>query len=98
MQFVRGLGLSLIEVGNNTLIQRSVPIAMRGRVFANLYGVIGVAAGIAYLAGGPLLDATSPRAALVVAGAGALLATLTTVLMLLRARMLDRNNSNYRAD
>jgi MFS family permease len=84
MQFVRGLGISLVEVGNNTLIQRSVPIAMRGRVFANLYGVIGVATGVAYLAGGPLLDATSPRAALVVAGAGALLATLATVLMLLR--------------
>lgn len=82
LQFVRGLGLSLTEVGYNTLIQRSVPGAMRGRVFANLYGVIGVAAGVAYIAGGHLLDATSPRAAFVVAGVGGLLATLASVLML----------------
>ncbi len=85
IQAVRGLGISLIEVGHNTLLQRWVPRAMRARVFANLYGAIGLAAGLSYVLGGPFLDLTSPRVALVVAGAGGLLATAATALMLLPA-------------
>jgi hypothetical protein len=85
IQVVRGLGISLIEVGHNTLLQRWVPRAMRARVFANLYGAIGLAAGLSYALGGPFLDLTSPRVTFVVAGAGGLLATVATALLLLPA-------------
>jgi MFS family permease len=68
MQVGRGLGIALVEVGHNVLVARAVPAHLRGRVFANLYAALGVAAGIAYLVGGRLVDATTPRAALVVSG------------------------------
>jgi MFS family permease len=44
MQAVRGGGLSLVDVGTTTLVQRSVPPELRGRAFANLYGGVGLAA------------------------------------------------------
>ena len=53
MQLVRGIGISLMEVGPTTLVQRTVPRHLLGRVFANLYGAIGVAAGLSYVVGGP---------------------------------------------
>ena len=72
MQVVRGAGISLIDVGVNTLVQRLVPAGMQGRAFGNLYGAVGLAAGLSYAAGGILLDAIGPRALLVLAGAGGL--------------------------
>jgi MFS family permease len=77
MQLVRGVGISLVEVGTNTLLQRTVPREFLGRVFANLYGAIGLAAGFSYLVGGPLLDRLSPRTVLVIAGTGGLAAGAT---------------------
>lgn len=64
------------------MLQRLVPPAMLGRVFGNLYGGIGIAAALSYVLGSLLLDLTSPRVTLVVAGAGGLLATLGTALAL----------------
>ena len=71
-QTVRGIGLAAMDVGHDTLIQRYVPADMLGRVFGNVYGAVGVAAGLSYVLGGVLLDATSARITLVVAGAGGL--------------------------
>jgi MFS family permease len=68
MQVVRGLGIALVEVGHTVLLQREVPAHLRGRAFANLSTALGLAAGLAYLVGGPLVDATSPATALVVSG------------------------------
>jgi MFS family permease len=82
MQTVRGFGISLIEVGVNTVVQRIVPPEMQGRVFANLYGAIGLAAGLSYAVGGFLLDATGPRLLLVIGGLGGLAATGWTALRL----------------
>jgi MFS family permease len=82
LQTVRGLGIAAMDVATNTLLQRTVPRAMLGRVFGNLYGAVGVAAGLSYVLGGFLLDLTSPRAAFVVAGVGGLLVTLATALAL----------------
>ncbi len=84
MQTIRGIGIAGIDVATNTLFQRLVPPAMLGRVFGNLYGVIGVAAAASYVFGGLLLDLTSPRVTFIVAGAGGLLATLATALALRR--------------
>jgi hypothetical protein len=80
MQVVRGLGISLVEVGHNVAIARGVPAHLHGRVFANLYASLGVAAGVAYVLGGPLVDATSPRAVLV--GSGLLGLAVTGVMAL----------------
>jgi MFS family permease len=82
MQVVRGLGISAIDVGHSTLLQRSVAPERLGRTFANLYGVIGLAAGASYLAGGALLHVASPRVVLVIGGAGGLAAAAGTAVML----------------
>ena len=71
---MRGLGVSAVDVGVSTLLQRRVPPERLGRTFANLFGVIGLAAGSSYLAGGLLLHVASARIVLVVAGSGGLLA------------------------
>ncbi|WP_228565104.1 MFS transporter [Myxococcus sp. AB036A] len=76
MQAVRGVGIAAMDVASHTLIQRWVPAGMRGRVFGNFYGAIGVAAGLSYVAGGLLLDATSAPVTLLVVGAGGMLATV----------------------
>jgi MFS family permease len=68
-----------------TLVQRIVPPRLFGRVFGTLQGGIGVAAALAYLLGGLLLDRTNPRVAFVSAGAAGLLATGATALGLRRA-------------
>ncbi|MEY2431456.1 MAG: hypothetical protein QOC92_1181 [Acidimicrobiaceae bacterium] len=65
----RGIGASLVDVGTTTLVQRSAPPEIRARVFANLYGGVGLAAAISYVGGGALVDALSPRAVLILAGA-----------------------------
>jgi MFS family permease len=72
MQLVRGLGLAATDTGHDTLVQRTVPAGLRGRVFSNLYGAIGLAAGLSYVLGGVLIDLTTPRTTLIVAGCGGL--------------------------
>ena len=85
LQAVRGLGIAAMDVAATTLIQRIVPPQLLGRVFGSLYGGIGVAAALAYLLRGLLLDRTTPRVAFVAAGAAGLLATGSTALALRRA-------------
>ncbi|HEX7166626.1 MAG TPA: MFS transporter [Acidimicrobiales bacterium] len=85
-QVVRGVGIPIHEAAVRTLVQRSVPPAMLGRAFANLYGGVSVAAALGYLAGGPFLDATSPRVAFLVIGAGGLAGAALTWVLLRRVR------------
>jgi MFS family permease len=85
VQAVRGLGIAALDVAATTLVQRIVPARLLGRVFGSLYGGIGVAAALAYLLGGLLLDRTGPRVAFVAAGAAGLLATGATALALRHA-------------
>lgn len=75
MQLVRGIGISLMEVGPTTLVQRIVPRDLLGRVFANLYGAVGMAAGFSYVVGGVFLDQLSPRTVLTIAGTGGVAAS-----------------------
>ena len=77
LQLLRGVGLSAMDIGVNTLVQRQVPAAMTGRVFGTLYGAVGAAAAISYLAGAALLGATGPRVTFIVAGGIGLLCTIT---------------------
>jgi MFS family permease len=61
-----------------------VPEQLLGRVFGNLYGAVGVAAGLSYVVGGLILDATGPRFVLIAAGAGGLLVTGIVAVLLPR--------------
>jgi len=85
VQTVRGIGIAAMDVAANTLLQRLVPAGMLGRVFGNLYGAIGVAAGLSYVGGGLLLDATSAPTTFLIAGAGGTLAALAVARTLPRA-------------
>lgn len=69
-QATGGAGNGADNVASDTLIQRSVPREMLGRVFGVTTTAAVVGGGIAYTAGGPLLDATSPRFVFLVAAAG----------------------------
>jgi MFS family permease len=84
-QSVRGAGLSLVEIGMNTFLQRRVPPEIRGRVFANVYGAVGIAAGISYVAGGVLVQMLGPRPVFVLAGAGGVLTAGVLAIVLARA-------------
>ncbi len=83
-QIIRGLGIAAMDVGHNTLIQRAVPAEMLGRVFGNVYGAVGAAAGLSYVFGGLLLDATNARVTLVVAGAGGLVSAAVAAVVFRR--------------
>jgi MFS family permease len=85
VQAVRGLGIAAMDVATNTLLPRLVPAAMLGRVFGNLYGAIGAAAALSYVAGSVLLDLTSAPVTLVVAGGLGTIATIVTALALRRS-------------
>ncbi|WP_283134515.1 MFS transporter [Rhizohabitans arisaemae] len=94
-QFIRGFGIAAMDVATNTMLQRLVPAGMLGRVFGNLYGAIGVAAAVSYIAGGFFLDATSAPTTLIVAGAGGTLATVAVALTL--PGVLRRHNASAEA-
>jgi MFS family permease len=85
-QLVRGLGAAAIDVHLQTLLQRSVPPDTRGRVFANVYGAVGLAAAISTGVAGPLVDATAPGTVLVLAGLVAFAAAAATTVLLRRER------------
>ncbi|MEU4193590.1 MFS transporter [Kribbella sp. NPDC026611] len=89
-QVIRGLGISGVDVGINTHLQRLVPPELRGRVFGNLYGAIGIAAGISYVGGGLLLQHTDARTTFVVAGVGGLTAAGLTALGVRRSAGEER--------
>ncbi|WP_432937197.1 MFS transporter [Kribbella sp. CA-253562] len=89
LQTIRGLGIAALDVAINTHLQRVVPAAMLGRVFGNLYGAIGLAAGFSYVFGGLLLEHTNARVTFVVAGVGGLLAAAASGVALFRTRRSD---------
>jgi predicted MFS family arabinose efflux permease len=72
-QVVRGVGLALYDTMLQTTLQREVPRPLLGRVTANAFGAVNVAACAGLLVGGPLLDATSARTLLLACGGMGLL-------------------------
>jgi len=84
LQVIRGFGIAGVDVGINTHLQRIVPPHMRSRVFGNLYGAIGLAAGVSYVLGGLLLEHTDARVTFVAAGIGGLAATAVAALAVRR--------------
>lgn len=88
-QAVAGAGNAVEVVATDTLVQRTVPREMLGRVF----GLVGTApfAGhtLAFAAGGFLVELTSPRAVFVIAGLGVLLVLIPIMLVLRREAASD---------
>jgi predicted MFS family arabinose efflux permease len=85
-QVLRGLAIPLADSHVTTYLQRTTPPELLGRVLANVYGGVGVAAAAGYLIGGPIVDATSPRTAFVIVGCGGLAGAAITALLLRKAR------------
>jgi MFS family permease len=83
-QVISGIGNGIEVASIDTVLSRTVPRELLGRVFANVYGAAQIATGIAYAAGGPLLDATSPRTLFLIVGTGGLAATALTAALLPR--------------
>jgi MFS family permease len=81
-QLVRGLGSALLDTNLQTLLQRSVERPMLGRVFANVYGAVNIAAAVSVVLGGVLLDATSPGTVLVVVGLVGIAASIVAAILL----------------
>ena len=71
-QAVAGAGNSADLVGTDTLLQQRVPAVMLGRAFSLVYGADQLASVVSYGLAGPLVALAGPRAAFLVAGAGAL--------------------------
>ncbi len=80
LQTVRGVGLAMMDLGITTVLQREIAPHLLGRAFGNLYGSIGAAAALSYIAGAITLELTDPRLTLWAAGSGGLVVTLTTAL------------------
>jgi MFS family permease len=85
-QVVRGIGISMQDVGARTQIQRQVPGELHGRVFSNLFGGIGLFAGLSYLLAGPAVQDFGPRAVFIGAGAGGVISGIAVGVALLVAR------------
>ena len=85
-QLIRGLAIPLADSHVSTHLQRTTPPRLLGRALANVYGGVSVAAAVGYLAGGPVVDATSPRTAFVIIGSGGLAGAAVTALLLRNAR------------
>ena len=69
-QLLAGGGYLTQSATVDTIVQTAVPDDVLGRTFGIFGTVSQLAAALAYLVGGPLLRATSPRAVFVVAGVG----------------------------
>jgi MFS family permease len=85
-QVLRGLAIPLADTHVTTYLQRTTPPQLLGRVLANVYGGVGVAAAAGYLLEGPVVDATSPRTAFVIVGCGGLAGAAVTAVLLRKAR------------
>jgi len=95
-QVLRGLAIPLADTHVTTYLQRTTPPQLLGRVLANVYGGVGVAAAAGYLIGGPIVDATSPRTAFVIVGCGGLAGAATTAVLLRKARRQPDTGSRQR--
>jgi MFS family permease len=85
-QWLGGLGNGVGNVGGDTLIQRSVPPSMLGRVFGLTKTAAFIGASFATAIGGVLVDLLSVRAVFVAASVGVLVASIGGLVLLPRER------------
>jgi MFS family permease len=85
-QLISGAGNAVEIVATDTIFQQDVPPSLIGRLYGFSTAAVAVGSGVAMALGGFLVDATSPRVAFLVAGAGGLLTAAVAAPALLRAR------------
>jgi MFS family permease len=73
-QALAGVGNGASNIAHDTVLQRRVPEALRGRALGIVLTAAFAGAGLASVAGGVLLEFVSPRTVFVIAGAGTLAA------------------------
>ena len=83
-QWAGGVGNGAGNIGADTLLQRSVPAAMRGRVFGLMSTAAFLGSGLAYAIGGVLVDHLSTRSVFVVASTGVFAIAAVAVVLLPR--------------
>jgi MFS family permease len=71
-QLIAGTGNAVENIGYDTAVQNIVPRRFLGRVFGSVATAAQLGAGVAYVAGGLLVNLTGARATFVIAGAGTL--------------------------
>jgi predicted MFS family arabinose efflux permease len=81
-QALAGVGNGAHNVATQTLIQQTVPKGQLGRVFGTVTSGAFLGGTIARGIGGPLIEATSPRALFIIGGSGVILTTLLSTLAL----------------
>src|SRR5579875_3408158 len=74
-EVVVGIGNGFQNITNDTLLQKTTPPALLGRIFGVAYSAPYLALLITYTVGGTLIQATSPRIALLIAGLGTMAVT-----------------------
>jgi MFS family permease len=89
LQLMRGLGISALDVGVTTLMQRVVPPGMLGTAFGTLYGAVGMAAAASYLLGALALELTGPRVTFLIAGTAGVVVSAATAAAFMRIRGPD---------
>lgn len=82
LQILTGVGNGLQNVSNDTLVQRSVPRSIMGRVFGAVYTCGYGASAITYGMGGTLLQIISPQGMFIVCGIGTIGALITVSFLL----------------
>lgn len=85
-QLVSGAGNAIEIVSSDTIFQQDVPRDLIGRLYGVSSTAVAIGSGVAMALGGFLVDATSPRVAFLVAGAGGLLTAAGAAPALLRHR------------
>ena len=71
-QLIAGAGNAMENIGYDTIVQNLVPRPLLGRVFGTVGTAAQLGAGLAYAAGGLLVDLLGARTTFILAGAGTL--------------------------
>ncbi|MGH3144331.1 MAG: MFS transporter [Rubrobacter sp.] len=84
---VAGMANGVDDVATNTILQKQVPDAFLGRVFAVKFLGYGVGEALAFTVGGLVVDAIGPRSTYLYAGAATALAGSFILLLILTAHL-----------
>ena len=93
---VAGFANGIDNVTTDTILQKTVPDVFLGRVFAVRFLGFSVGEVLAYPLGGLIMDATSPRATYLLAGAATAVAGMLVLVLVIVApiKKSDENRSN----
>ncbi len=91
---VAGLANGIDNVATDTILQKTVPDALLGRVFSVRFAGYSAAEALAFASGGLLVDAFGPRSAYVVAGSATVVAGVLVLLLVTPALPAASKNTS----